>query len=53
MQLTVTTEDDKIVSVDVDPGTVVENLKVRVRAPHSSLGPRHPYPARDPSIAFH
>lgn len=28
MQLTVTTEDDNIVSVDVDPGTVVENLKV-------------------------
>ena len=29
MQLTVTTEDDAIVSVDVDGGTVLENLKVR------------------------
>lgn len=33
MQLTVTTENDNIVSVDVDPGTVVENLKVRRNPP--------------------
>ena len=32
MLLTVTTDDDKIVSVDVDPETVVENLKAIVQA---------------------
>ena len=32
MLLTVTTEDDKIVAVDVDPDTVVENLKAIIEA---------------------
>ena len=35
MQITVTTEDDNIVSVDVDPETVVENLKASHATPSS------------------